>query len=1332
MKHKLFTLLFAMMAGVGSVFAQITIDGNFSDWEQVPSAQLAETTGTSDFVAYGAKFCTDAENLYFYVEYDGDMTMDISIYMNTDGDAATGFISGLGLDYLVDGWVEGGVPEFSVATHTNPDAQDDWNFESIDGVDVSACNAVVLPNGHSAIEGSLLLETLPTDVTALQVRVSVMDGDWGEYPLPEDGSVLDVPFGTAEISTSGACGDNLTWTLSEGVLTISGTGAMTSNPWRPSRNDIQTIVMSEGITEIKDNAFADCVNLTTVNIPSSVTYIGDDAFKACASLPIVNNMRMADTYLVEVIDKSLSSYTIPEGVLWIGTNAFNGCNVLSMTIPDEILGIGSNAFAGIINVSYNGTAAGTPWGALVHNGYVDGWLVYSNSSKTELLLCWPDAAGEIVLPEGLLSIADYAFYGCANITGINIPSSVTYIGEAAFSECTGLPVIDNIRYADTYLIEAVDKSQTSYTIQPGTKWIANYAFSYCSTPSITIPDEVEYIADWAFSGVMNVVYHGTATGEPWGATMLNGFIDGWLVYSDGNKTELISCSQDAEGEIVLPEGLLSIADYAFSGCVNITAINIPSSVTHIGSYAFNYCYGLPVGEDMLRYADTYLIEALDQSATSYVIREGTKWIGDGAFNMWFDNMTSVTIPNSVIRIGEYAFSSADQLNTITIPASVTSIGQAAFAYCYNLSSITCEAVTPPVCDEGWTAVFDGVSKSIPVFVPGESVEAYQAAEQWKDFTNIRRNYFIVKFVDWDGTELSEQHIQYGQPATAPEIPTREGYYFTGWDYAFDAIYMDLTISAQYGIQSYAVTFYDYYGNFLKFEMVEWHNSATAPETPVLDGATFLGWDKDIDDVTSDLNVRPLYSFLQYTVTFLDWDDTELKTETVDWMSAATAPVDPVREGYTFTGWDKSFSSVTTDLTVKAQYSINQYSVVFYDWNDSYLTSEFVEWHGAATAPEDPVREGYTFSGWDHNFADVTSNLVIKAQYTINQFTVIFLDWDDTELKRETVDWLNSAIAPEVPGREGYTFVGWDNSPYNITADVTLKAQYSINLYDVFFVGYDGTLIMNTTLPHGTDVIPPVAPVRAGYAFTGWSGNLENITGRVISVAQYVPEVPVYTVTFVDWDDSNITSIEVESHRAASAPQAPVHQGYTFTGWDKAFNDVTSDITVKAQYLINLYDVFFIDYDGTVITSVSVPHDQAATAPVAPVRDGYVFTGWSADFEHVVGTMFAVALYEPETPVYTHTVTYEDKDGGVITTEEVKLNMPTAPMYDGFTFLGWMTVEGDATAGIVIRAIYEQNTVPTSVDQTDTPSEAPHKVIVNGHVYILRGNKVYTIQGQEVK
>ena len=93
-------------------------------------------------------------------------------------------------------------------------------------------------------------------------------------------------------------------------------------------------------------------------------------------------------------------------------------------------------------------------------------------------------------------------------------------------------------------------------------------------------------------------------------------------------------------------------------------------------------------------------------------------------------MTSVTIPNSVTSIGDEAFSDCSGLTSITIPNSVTWIGKGAFAYCEGLTFITCEASTPPDCGDD---VFYEVDKSIPLYVPAESVEAYKAADQWKDF-----------------------------------------------------------------------------------------------------------------------------------------------------------------------------------------------------------------------------------------------------------------------------------------------------------------------------------------------------------------------------------------------------------------------------------------------------------------------------------------------------------------------------------------------------------------------------------------------------------------------
>ena len=120
----------------------------------------------------------------------------------------------------------------------------------------------------------------------------------------------------------------------------------------------------------------------------------------------------------------------------------------------------------------------------------------------------------------------------------------------------------------------------------------------------------------------------------------------------------------------------------------------------------------------------------------------------------------------------------------------------------------------------------------------------------------------------------------------------------------------------------------------------------------------------------------------YTVTFVDWNGTVLKTQTVEEGSSATAPSNPSREGYTFTGWDKAFTNVTSDLTVTAQYSIKQYTVTFKDWDGSTIITRTVNHGSSATAPSDPNRDGYNFIGWDKAFNNVTSDLTITAQYEI--------------------------------------------------------------------------------------------------------------------------------------------------------------------------------------------------------------------------------------------------------------------------------------------------------------------------------------------------------------
>ncbi len=168
-------------------------------------------------------------------------------------------------------------------------------------------------------------------------------------------------------------------------------------------------------------------------------------------------------------------------------------------------------------------------------------------------------------------------------------------------------------------------------------------------------------------------------------------------------------------KIDIKEGTTSIGEYAFENCPGLTSVNIPNSVMSIGKGAFCSCYGL----------------------ISVIIPNSVTSIGEAVFS-GCKNLTSVTIPNSVTSIKEETFEGCSGLKSVIIPNSVTSIEDEVFKGCSSLKSITCEANTPPsFLVEYESQVFNHVDRSIPVYVPANSVDQYKAADEWKEFTNIQ-------------------------------------------------------------------------------------------------------------------------------------------------------------------------------------------------------------------------------------------------------------------------------------------------------------------------------------------------------------------------------------------------------------------------------------------------------------------------------------------------------------------------------------------------------------------------------------------------------------------
>ena len=269
---------------------------------------------------------------------------------------------------------------------------------------------------------------------------------------------------------------------------------------------------------------------------------------------------------------------------------------------------------------------------------VDEWGVEYSKDGRKLLRVSRKLSGAYSVKEGTRIICDSAFYFCF-LLEIVIPSSVTSIGDWAFSSCDSLSKI------------VIPSSVTS---------IGKGAFSYCdSLLEIVIPSSVTSIGDSAFYGCYSL------------------------------------------SEIVIPSSVTSIADGAFSSCDSLSEIVIPSSVTRVGYGAFSFCSSLSeivipssvtsIGKGAFSHCDSLSEIVIPSSVTS---------IGKGAFSHC-DSLSEIVIPSSVTSIGDSAFSSCFSLSEIVIPSSVTSIGDSAFSSCFSLSEIVIPSSVTSIGDSAF-------------------------------------------------------------------------------------------------------------------------------------------------------------------------------------------------------------------------------------------------------------------------------------------------------------------------------------------------------------------------------------------------------------------------------------------------------------------------------------------------------------------------------------------------------------------------------------------------------------------------------------------------------
>lgn len=814
---------------------------------------------------------------------------------------------------------------------------------------------------------------------------------------------------------------------------------------------LTSVVIPNSIATIGYNAFIKCISLNTVVFPTSIKSFGGSIFEGCSSLPVIDSIRYAGTYLIEVTDTTLTNYTIKENTLYIGGGAFSNCkNLTSLTLPDKVVSIESEAFSNCSNLT------------------------------------------TIVIPDSVVAIREKAFLNCTRLHSISIGKSVVNIEKNAFSGCDSLVSVtlnskslvnktyslyDALVTGSNNIASIFGPQVTEFIIGRNVNVVGENAF-YCSKnlTSVTFLNDTMRVRDWAF----------------YGCSKLKKVIFSSCIDTIG-KLSFSKCAFDS---LYLPEGLKSIKRNAFSQCENLTKVQLPNSLTHIDTAAFYGCSKLDsviIPNNVTSISPSVFGQC--SNLKSITIPNTVDSIEDHAF-AGCSKLLSFELPNKLKYIGDHAFQDCNNFTSVTIPESVETLGAGAFYNCKNLESVILPSRLSRIEDEVFfTCRLKSIEIPNTVTSIGDSAffrSGLDSISLPQSITTLGNHAFAsCPFKTFDIPDsvltIGDACFYYCTSLVSIVIPNKvqsignEAFYsceklsaisipnsvVSIGEYAFalcrtlSSVVIGSNI-AEIGI--YAFDRWSCCSSFAPMEIVIHAeippvisnvHPITADTIPIyvpcghLEAYQMSNWNK------YNIQYRP--NIYEFNVS--SSDSLRGYTTSDGNICSSTLTAFPYK-GNNFVQWSDGVTdnprtiTLTQDTTITAIFAPQIFTIRFVDENDTILVEQEYEYGATPVLPEDPQKTGdaqysYTFAGWSPRVVTVTKDATYKATYnaTLNKYTITFMS-DDSILSASLWEYGSLPIYPKgVPTKEEdenytYTFDKWSPEIVPVVGDATYTATYT--------------------------------------------------------------------------------------------------------------------------------------------------------------------------------------------------------------------------------------------------------------------------------------------------